>query len=218
MRRLHRPSTLELFNSFLDLKIDEGDSISDHLSRFETSFSHIFSRCSESFRQEAIALKNFLSVEEVKLMCLFHSLPLSLSNIVDNLSTKDQLTYSTVNKRLLNLQQNRDSSDNSSKAYSARRPTRNDNWNKPKNFDKVFECIRCRKYGEDYVGHVHTRCPRLKRCLEQKSIEKRKQASRDSDKTHSVSCPSVIPSEGSNMTDLSENKAFLSSSTTSPSK
>ena len=107
-------STLDLFNSFLDLKMDEGDSITDHLSRFETSFSHIFSRCSESSRQEAIALKNFLSVEEVKVMCLFRSLPPSLDNVVDNLSTKDHLTYSIVNKRLLDLQHSRYANDNSS--------------------------------------------------------------------------------------------------------
>ncbi|KAI0992821.1 hypothetical protein K3495_g15363 [Podosphaera aphanis] len=195
--------------------MNEGDSISDHLSRFETSFSHIFSRCSESSRQEAIALKNFLSVEEVKIMCLFRSLPSSLSNIVDNLSTKDHLTYSIVNKRLLDLQQNRHSSDNSSTAYAARRPTGNNNWNRPKNFDKVLECTWCRKYGEDYVGHVHTRCAKLKKYLEQKSMKKGKQASRDSEKAHSVSGPPIIPSEDPNMTDLSENKAFLSSPTTS---
>ena len=56
-------STLELFNSFLELKMEEGEAITDHLSHYETSFQHIYSRCAELTRPEAIALKSFLSVE-----------------------------------------------------------------------------------------------------------------------------------------------------------
>lgn len=64
-------STLELFNNFLELKMEEGEAITDHLSRFESWFCHIYSRCAESTRPEAIALKSFLSVEQVKVMCPF---------------------------------------------------------------------------------------------------------------------------------------------------
>ena len=209
-------STLDLFNSFLDLKMDEGDSITDHLSRFETSFSHIFSRCSESSRQEAIALKNFLSVEEVKVMCLFRSLPPSLDNVVDNLSTKDHLTYSIVNKRLLDLQHSRYAIDNSSsKAYAIGKPKGNFKGNSfSKYSDKVLECTWCKKYGDDYVGHTHTRCQKLQNYQKQKA--KRKRASRDGNKAHLASGPSVISSEDSGISDLSEHKAFSSSSSILP--
>ncbi|KAI0994768.1 hypothetical protein K3495_g13414 [Podosphaera aphanis] len=96
-------STLHLFKNFLELKMDEGEAISDHISRFETSFEHHHARCSESKRPEATALRSFLAVEEVKIMCLFLSLPSSFENIIDNLSTKEKLQYTDVNNRLLDL-------------------------------------------------------------------------------------------------------------------
>jgi hypothetical protein len=96
-------STLDLFNNFLDLEMEDGDAISDHLSKFETTYQHILSRCYESKRAEAKALNSFLSIEEVKVMCLFRSLPPSLENVVDNISTKENLHFSDVNKRPLDL-------------------------------------------------------------------------------------------------------------------
>ena len=95
--------TLQLFKNFIQLKMDEGEPIGDLISRFETLFSHVYSRCSESSRPEATALKDFLSVEEVKVMCLFLSLPPSMENIIDNLSTKENVKFADVNKRLLDL-------------------------------------------------------------------------------------------------------------------
>ncbi|KAI0991728.1 hypothetical protein K3495_g16459, partial [Podosphaera aphanis] len=114
-------STLHLFKNFIQLKMDEGESVSDHISRFETSFEHLYSRCCISSRPEAAALRVFLSVEEVKIMCLFLSFPPSFENVIDNLSTKENLRYADVNNRLLDLSSNKSSTSpsaaSSSKAY-----------------------------------------------------------------------------------------------------
>ena len=203
-------STLELFNSFLELKMEEDNSISDHLSAFETSFTHIHSRSSESSRPEAIALKNFLAVEEVKIMCLFRSLPLSLNNVVDNLSTKDNLKYSDVHKRLMDLQSNRLSNVNhSSKAYFAGKSHPKEIQRK-KNSEKILECTWCRKYGKKYIGHAHNNCSKLREFKQQhKSPQENK--SYKPNLAHAVAGPSVIPSENFYELDLDYEKAFLSS-------
>jgi hypothetical protein len=136
--------TLDLFNNFLDLKMEDGDAISDHLPKFETTYQHILSQCSESKRAEAKALHSFLSIEEVKVMCLFRSLPPSLENVVDKIPTKKNLHFSDVNKRLLALHSKwstvSSSSSTSTKAYSA----------KEKKPEKQRECTWCKKQGHKY--------------------------------------------------------------------
>ena len=89
-------TTLELFNNFFELKMEEGEDISDYLSKFESAFQHVLLRFSELKCGTAIALKAFLSVEDVKVMCLFRSLPSSMENIIDNLSTKKNVKYADV--------------------------------------------------------------------------------------------------------------------------
>jgi hypothetical protein len=84
-------STLDLFNNFRDRKMEESDAISDHLSKYEVLYQYIFSRCYESKCAEAIALYSFLSIEEIKVIWLFRSLPSSLENVLDNISTKENI-------------------------------------------------------------------------------------------------------------------------------
>lgn len=71
--------------------MEDGDSISHHITQLETAYSHICFRCSSSARPEAIALWNFLSVEQLKVLYLFLSLPTSFKNVNNNLDTKETL-------------------------------------------------------------------------------------------------------------------------------
>ena len=98
-----RKSALNIFTSFLDLKMNDGDDLSVYLSNFDNSIQHIVSRCARSKRPECKALKDFLSIEEVRTMCLFRSLPSSMKNIVDDLSIKDGLKYAETSANLLDI-------------------------------------------------------------------------------------------------------------------
>lgn len=109
-------STLELFNSLVELKMEEGDSITDHISNFEATYSHVFSRCSESSKEEARHLKNFLASDSVKTMAFLRTLPESFENVVDNLMSKDHLTFADVNKRLFDIKAKKSSNSSNSKA------------------------------------------------------------------------------------------------------
>lgn len=97
-------SILENFYSLLQLEMNEGDVISDHVSNFEAAYAHLFNQCSESGMEEAKHLKNFLASDSVKTMLLLRSLPRSFEKIVDNLVCKEHLSYASVNKRLLKIQ------------------------------------------------------------------------------------------------------------------
>ncbi|KAI1004681.1 hypothetical protein K3495_g3533 [Podosphaera aphanis] len=137
--------------------MDEGDSIAGHVSSYEISLEHLSARCSESKRPDAIALRSLLSVE-VKIMSLFLFLPASYENIIDNLSTKEQLRYADINNRLLDWSTNKSSTmSSSSKAYAMAETN-------PK--EKKRECTWCKKHGGRYQAHYHTECRKLKAHLE----------------------------------------------------
>lgn len=203
-------STLELFNSFLELKMEDHEAITNHISRFETSFSRLQSRCSESSRPEAIALHNFPSVEEVKVMCLFRSFTPPMYNIVDNLSTKDNLSYSMIQRRLLDRQSIRSNDKNpSAKAYFAgKQPTSEKG--KKANTQKELECTWCKKYGKKYRGHVFSNCSRLREYKQQKFNQDGKPY-HDKNKAHIAFDPSARSADSISISDIEDDKAFLSS-------
>ncbi|KAI0994197.1 hypothetical protein K3495_g13985, partial [Podosphaera aphanis] len=155
-------STLNLFTSFLDLKMDEGDDLSTYLSNFDTAFQHISSRCTQSKRPEAKALKEFLSVEQVRIMCLFRSLPRSMDNVIDNLSTKIDLTYPDVSAHLADLwtQKTLSTHRSPSTAYFTAKDARKG--------QNTKECSWCKKRGYYFTGHSHRECRKLKAQHQQK--------------------------------------------------
>ncbi|KAI0993000.1 hypothetical protein K3495_g15184, partial [Podosphaera aphanis] len=195
-------STIQLFKEFCDLKMEEGESISNHISRFETAYAHIYSRCANSSRPEAVALRSFLSVDQVKVMYLFLSLPPSFNNIIDNLTTKENLRFADANRRLLDLNSVKQHDvPSSAKAYLGNE--------RPINDSKTLECTYCKKHGGYYKGHVFNKCRKLQDHLEQKSKDKGKWVP-NRNKANAAVLPDedlsdVIPSSTTN------DKAFLSS-------
>lgn len=195
-------STLELFNSLVELKMNEGDIISDHISNFETTYSHIYNRCSESSREEAQHLKLFLGSDSVKTMSLLRTLPLSFENVVDNLMSKDRVTFADVNKRLLDIQSSRSSPFGDSKAYFMKdKPSYNTK-------KKEKECSWCKSRNKKYLGHRHSECRQLKAF---KESEERKH---DKEKAHAVK-PDFTETDSVQKLEFAVEKAFVSRSSIS---
>ena len=77
-----------------------------HISKFEEHFIRIEQKASIATNDSPAymrGLKLFLSDSEDKAHLLLRTLPTSMSNIVDNLQTKDGLTYSDIRTKLLDL-------------------------------------------------------------------------------------------------------------------
>ncbi|KAI0995990.1 hypothetical protein K3495_g12191 [Podosphaera aphanis] len=81
-----------------------------------------------------------------------------MENIIDNLMTKDSTKFANVNKQLLDLQSQKtaNGSNSSSKACFAAKDS------SPSQVKRKKECNRCKKRGENYQGHVHSECRKLK--------------------------------------------------------
>lgn len=205
-------STLNLFTNFLDPKMNDGDDLSTHLSNFDTSFQHIISRCSQSKRPESKALKDFLSVEQVRTMCLFRSLPPSMENVVDNLSTKDGLKYADISAHLFDLISKKTSSiPPPSKAYFS-----SNNFGKGKGKNKgIKECNLCKKNGLPYKGHEHREYRNLKE-MKESSRGRASECTRPSNSVNAVSNPHITNDHCGASHVISEN-AFRASTSPAPS-
>ncbi|KAI0991550.1 hypothetical protein K3495_g16637 [Podosphaera aphanis] len=112
-------------------------------------------------------------------MCLFRSLPSSFDNVVDNLSTKDNLTYEDAHSHLLDILKKKELQKSESKAYF----TANDTKKGTLRESSVPECSWCRKRGFNFKGHTHRNCYKIasdKKKSKAKGKEKEKEKNKDS--------------------------------------
>ena len=106
--RFARENTSSLFdhlNSVFDTKYDTLDLLSDHINKYDTVWNRLYLRCSTAYSTDRYTLpfvfQTVLESPEAKAAILLRSLPESMNNIVDNLQTKEELTYDHVyNKRI----------------------------------------------------------------------------------------------------------------------
>ncbi|KAI0997356.1 hypothetical protein K3495_g10825 [Podosphaera aphanis] len=144
-------------------KFDATQPMSSFVQNFETEWSRLHKLArdsSDSYRQE-FAL--FLSHDKAKRDFLLGFLSRHRKNIVDNLTTKDELTFMEVKQRLLDI-------DYDTPQHSAL-VTRSSGVKKPAKLTKAAkvsksqpkECTYCKKHHPRVAaGHFWTECQRLK--------------------------------------------------------
>jgi len=141
-----------LIKAITTLTYDEKSSLSDHLSTFDNLWTRLKERtCAATSTQRLdFALKSLADSDEAKGAFLLLSLPKAYDNIVDNLQTKENLTYNDIYQRLMDLAStsNQGSLDNTAYKVKMDKP--------PK------ECSWCQKQGYFYKGHVWKNCRKLK--------------------------------------------------------
>lgn len=96
------------FQVIVNSKYDPADgSLKDHIVNFESKWTSLASRTNQAATTDAnklaYALKSFFQSSEIKASLLLGSLPDSMNNIVENLQTKDNLTYELAYNHLMDL-------------------------------------------------------------------------------------------------------------------
>ena len=89
----------------VSLRMDPSTSMKDHLTAFDTFWTRFRMRTQASKDSEKLVrlFKPVGDSDEAKAAFHLLSLPSSLSHVVDNLQTKDNLTYSDTYQKLLDL-------------------------------------------------------------------------------------------------------------------
>jgi len=171
--RENTSSFFDQFNSVFDTKYDTLYLLSDHINKYDTLWNRLHLRCSTATSSDRYTLPfAFQSVFEspkAKAAILLRSLPESMNNIVDNLQTKEDLTYDHVYNKLMDLKVPTAVNSADNKAYKSAdvrgkgMETRREPSSKgPSATTK--ECTYCKKHFQTArsEGHTWNECSKLK--------------------------------------------------------
>ena len=168
-RDLRNTSTLQhTVQSFTSTKMQGTYDLTDHIASHEQKRTYTSERCRRANNQSPYRhLLPFLKSAATTASHLLMSLPSFMHNIVDNLQSKDSLTYVDVRSHLLELSGSSNVSSNG-KALNARSHKVNTFTNKKKNAEKPNptrpgkteppkgnQCSYCKKHHHPYEGHTH---------------------------------------------------------------
>lgn len=140
---------------------DSSSSIADYIQQFESEWLtlHRMSKAStDSYRQ---FLSKFLDEDKAKRDFLLALLAQHHENAVDNITTKDDLTFSEVKQRLMNLDHKKESTLNSAFMTKEIKGNKSSYNQISKNLKR--ECSFCKKHHPGrHIGHIWNNCPKLK--------------------------------------------------------
>lgn len=205
------------FNS-LSSTLDPSQSISDFIETFETRWMRLHTLTSNARPASFKAIyRMLLENEEAKREYLLASLVTHYPNVVDNLTTKDHLTYEDLKERLIGLAINNQLSNyNGGNNTNGTNGTKNDNNNnntalaantantaknskaRRKKSEQVTKetaepgtrvCIYCKKHGHRSKGHVWQDCRNLKQDQQSKKTTAAKQAASAIDRLYLSATP-----------------------------
>ena len=174
-------SSILLFRSLTSLRYQDGDDLRHHLDEFHRIWTRMTARCHSSDQSVAKALRSVFDSDEVKGSFYLATLPESMDNVVDNLSTQEVTAFQDIETKMLDIAEHHASESVISAAYGTRHSSKGPSSAKPPNSQK--ECTWCKKHGNGatYIGHLHFECRLLKEYKAQKEQEKAGQnSSKDS--------------------------------------
>jgi hypothetical protein len=183
-------SYIQQWNKFTTMSYNFNPSkpIHEFIDSYETEWERLYQQSASGpangYRQ---ALRTFLSFDEAKRDFLLGALVKHYPNPVDNLSTKDNLTYAELKSRLHSLAANQqlvtpaDTALISSKspATKKRKQSTNQNAKNTTSSGKTDTkwCTYCKKHNKTpFEGHTWTECRRLKRDQEAKKQQPTQEA------------------------------------------
>jgi hypothetical protein len=120
-------STIHPVNAIFDMRKDENTSMLLHITEFESKWTVVntkVSNASSTDKDWLQGLKLCFNDPEFKAHLLLRTLPSNLENVVDNLQTKSDLTYSDVRTKLLDLNKSDSPSGDALMVKSQKKKTR----------------------------------------------------------------------------------------------
>ncbi|KAF2690362.1 hypothetical protein K458DRAFT_439359 [Lentithecium fluviatile CBS 122367] len=113
-------------------------------------------------------MKPMFDSDDVKGSFFLATLPDTMDNVIDNLSTRAITAFKDIEPKILDISE-KHSLDVDSAAYIARSAGRQPASRQPQR----QECTWCRKHQLTYIGHVYNNCNELRRYQEQQKEKKK---------------------------------------------
>lgn len=154
-----------LVKSVVGIKCNLKSDVADHIAKYNELWSRLVERTAKTSKEDSDSLEAVLrplaNSPRAKGSLFLTTLPEELDNIVDNLKTKQNLTYDDVCSRLLELSLNSTTNNDINKAYvSKQKKDYKVNDFKPK---VKKECSFCKSKKKWYKGHTLENCRNKKK-------------------------------------------------------
>jgi len=177
-------STIYPVNQVFDMKKTDAKSWSEHITEFESRWTNVNSKVSTATTTSKLWIQSLqlaFSDAEFKAHLLLRTLPPNMDNIVDNLLTKETLSYTDVWTKLLDLShdptpagsalasyQKPPKKSTQKGKYTASASTSSGSSSLRPGIPPAKECSYCWKRHLPSKGHQHTECAVLKKAFEEK--------------------------------------------------
>lgn len=155
---LQTVSTLfDTFGNLISLQYSPDTPLKEHLTTFTDLWETVVERCSKAKETDtdnfAWHLKNMTSSQMSKKNFLLQTLKdESLANVVENLISKEAITYAEIHDKFMAIATAREKAATSAESFSARSGDKKPFSKAPKDVSK--ECSFCKKNGDVYQGHL----------------------------------------------------------------
>lgn len=147
-----------LVKSLVGIKCNSTSSISDHIAKYNELWSRLIERTVETHDDDPdsleAALRPLAKSTKAKGSLFLTTLPSELDNIVDNLKTKQHLTYDDVCQRLMELSIASTSIEDPQAFFGKERKERK---------NSIRECSYCKSNKRWFKGHTIQNCRNKKR-------------------------------------------------------
>jgi len=144
-----------------------GNNLSEFISKFESQWLHLTKLSKGSTDSYRTTFAAFLQEDKAKRDFLMGFLVKHHKNVIDNLTTKDGLSYANVKQRLMDMD-NSDSQDDTalftSKPSGNKKKGKKPIWNSDSSSPKGKTCTWCKKHNPGKSeGHTWNECFRLQK-------------------------------------------------------
>ncbi|KAK4084477.1 uncharacterized protein Triagg1_957 [Trichoderma aggressivum f. europaeum] len=211
-------STIHQFRHLTSMRYDDQDDLVAHLDTFHQAWSHLERRCRSSSQELAKNLTPVFSSEAIKGSFFLSTLPESMDNIINNLSSRNINKFIDIEPEMLDIAQRRAQPADEKAMYTKTAARGKQRANVPRQSPtsgNQCECTWCRKRNFTFVGHLYTECPRLA------EYKKQKDRTNDKGKNKSRHNARQAAADDDQDDDVDEDRddavAFLASASLSPS-
>lgn len=107
-----------LFRTLTNLRYHDGDDLKSHLEQFHQLWQRMAKRTATSTQSVAKAMDAIFRSDEVKGSFFLATLPETMDNVIDNLSTRNVTTYQAIQPKILDIAETHSLSSVDSVAYA----------------------------------------------------------------------------------------------------
>jgi len=158
------------------VEYEQDKPITEFIDKFEAEWAILTQMATSGSSTYRTKLIEFLDQDEAKRDVLLSTLIPYMTNVIDNISTKGDISYAEAKQRLIGLPSNQKIiQDSTFVAYRKRKvlnnntpnnntPNNNNQTKTPVSIGKLAQicCTWCKKHGHPFEGHMWYHCSRLK--------------------------------------------------------